>query len=447
MENLNIDKSVLHNLTTKTEFLWLNDQRKPFESVKDKLSLTKEDMIDAANRFKRFAPFIKKAFPETEAANGIIESKCEPIGNLQELLKQKFSTDIWGNMYIKLDSHLPIAGSVKARGGIYEVLKHAETLAIEHQLLSTDDNYEVLANDEFRKFFSQYSVVVGSTGNLGLSIGISSAKVGFNVTVHMSNDAKQWKKDLLRSHGVTVIEHTGDYSKAVETGRKQSDEDPNSYFIDDENSKDLFLGYSTAAFEVEKQLQAAGIAVDKDHPLFVYLPCGVGGAPGGITFGLKQIYGDNVHCFFVEPTQSPCMLLGLASGLHQDISVQDIGLENRTEADGLAVGRPSGFVGKTIAPLISGSCTVSDDRLVHFLYLLATSEDIQIEPSAAASLYAAWKLFDSENGKEYLQQHGLLEKAANQMTHLSWATGGRLVPRDTMDAFISKGKELDSNLI
>jgi D-serine dehydratase len=407
MDNLNIEKSVLDNLKSKHEFLWINDHQKPFQEIKNELPLSMDDMVDASDRISRFASFIKKAFPETEAANGKIESKMKQINDFQQLLESKYETQIPGDMYVKLDSHLPIAGSVKARGGIYEVLKHAEQLALENNMLTIDDNYEVLADKHFRDFFSQYSVVVGSTGNLGLSIGISSAKVGFNVTVHMSNDAKQWKKDLLRSHGVTVVEHTGDYSKAVETGRKQSDADPKSYFIDDENSKDLFLGYSTAAFEVQKQLTETGIVVDDEHPLFVYLPCGVGGAPGGITFGLKQVFGDNVHCFFVEPTQSPCMLLGLVTALHQDISVQEIGLENRTEADGLAVGRPSGFVGKTIAPLISGSCTVSDDRLFHFLYLLATSENIHIEPSAAASLYATWKLFDSENGKDYLKKHGL----------------------------------------
>ncbi|MFP3513896.1 D-serine ammonia-lyase, partial [Peribacillus sp. SIMBA_075] len=83
-------------------------------------------------------------------------------------------------------------------------------------------------------------------------------------------------------------------------------------------------------------------------------------------------------------THSPAVLLGLMTGLKSGICVQDIGIDNRTEADGLAVGRASSFASTSSEQLISGIATVDDLELFPLLAMLKDSEGIQIEPSAAA---------------------------------------------------------------
>lgn len=378
---------VVGDICELKETAWLNPDKQPFEQAKAACPLGMADIEDAAARLERFAPYLCRVFPETAESHGIIESAVRPIPAMQKVLEETSDTAIAGQVWIKLDSHLPISGSIKARGGIYEVLKTAEDIALQSGMLHLTDDYAVLDTEPFRELFSRYSIAVGSTGNLGLSIGIMSAKLGFKVTVHMSADARQWKKDLLRSRGVKVVEYKSDYSIAVAEGRRLAADDPYCHFVDDENSKTLFLGYTVAALRLKKQFDALGIIVDEEHPLFVYLPCGVGGGPGGVAFGLKMVFGNAAHCFFAEPTHSPCMMLGMATGENNNVCVQDFGVDNLTAADGLAVGRASGFVGALMRPFMSGCYSIQDERMYKLLAELADAEGIYLEPSALAGMY------------------------------------------------------------
>lgn len=420
INKLKNDYPLVRDLVDLKEVVWFNPNVTSTDQGLPYVGLTQNDVMDAQARLQRFAPYLMKAFPETASTEGIIESAVVDIPQMKKALEKRYNTLIEGQLRLKKDSHLPISGSIKARGGIYEVLTHAEKLAIAAGLLTTEDNYEKLFSDEFRKFFSQYSIAVGSTGNLGMSIGIMSAKLGFSVSVHMSADARQWKKDKLRAHGVNVVEYEQDYSIAVEQGRKEAEKNPRCFFIDDENSKTLFLGYAVAGLRLKHQFETLNIPVDSEHPLFVYLPCGVGGGPGGVAFGLKLAFGDAVHCLFAEPTHSPCMLLGVYTQLHDGISVQEVGIDNITAADGLAVGRASGFVGRAMERLIDGYYTIDDQELYNLLSLLNKEEGIQLEPSALAGMTGAIHV---SQAKDYLQGLSLDSQKMHNATHLVWATG------------------------
>ncbi|MDO5111577.1 MAG: D-serine ammonia-lyase [Clostridia bacterium] len=426
---------IVRAIAAAEECCWINPGLKSGAGAFSGTTLTMRDVDDAEARLLRFAPFIMRCFPETVPAGGLIESPLTPIEEMKAQLNANYDAGIAGRLLLKRDSDLPIAGSVKARGGIYEILKHTEDLAMQNGLLAPTDDYAKLADEACRSFFRQYKVQVGSTGNLGLSIGIMSAAVGYDVTVHMSADARQWKKDLLRSKGVTVIEYASDYSEAVRQGRALSDADPMSYFVDDENSVALFLGYAVAAKRLKTQLDDMGVGVDEKHPLFVYIPCGVGGAPGGIAFGLKKLFGDAVHVFFTEPVQAPCMLLGLATGLNSGISVQDVGLTGLTHADGLAVGRPSGFVGGVMAPMLSGEFTLEDYRLYDHMRELMVTEKLFIEPSACAAFAGPVGMRRYDAARAYIEAHGLTDLMP-QATHIAWATGGRLVPEKIRGEYV-----------
>jgi len=395
-------------------------------AVLPSLPLGRDDLDAAAERLQRWAPALMALFPELRAEGGLIESRVLPISEPADVLGMPLP----GRCLLKADHALPLAGSIKARGGIYEVLCFAEQVGIEAGLIAPGGDPLALVTAKANACFEGFRVGVGSTGNLGLSIGMMASALGFATTVHMSSDAKAWKKARLREHGVRVVEHAGDYAAAVAAGREEMAGDRRAHFVDDENSRMLLLGYAVAALRLRPQLEALGIHVSRERPLWVYLPCGVGGAPGGIAWGLKHVYGDAVQCFFAEPVAAPAFALRmLADG---PCSVREIGLDGVTEADGLAVGQASELAFGMVRELLGGVFTVTDDELMEVLVRVGRATGERIEPSAAAGFL----------GPRRMQEAGgscVNRMSGESITHLFWTTGGAFVPEEEYRGFYARG--------
>ncbi|WP_439618463.1 D-serine ammonia-lyase [Shinella sp.] len=419
--------------------LWTNPLYRDNAIGDGSLPLTPDQVDEAQANWTRLAPLLETCFPELKATAGAIRSNLIELETLRDALG--YSGAEFGRVFVKADSALPVAGSIKARGGVYEVFVFAEALARREGLLKDGQDIRDLAGAAAKALFSCHTIAVGSTGNLGLSVGVAARALGFKATVHMSSDAKAWKVERLRKLGVEVVQHEADYTTAVENARIVAESDPSIYFVDDEQSRQLFLGYSVAALELAEQLRVQGIVVDAEHPLFLYLPCGIGGAPGGVTYGAKKVFGDVVHCFFVEPVQSPCALVHMMSGSDDLVSVYDVGLSNRTEADGMAVARMSAFVARVMRNMLAGVFTVDDISLFRWLLLAHETQGLRLEPSATAGFAGPEFVVKHPQGRAFCERLNIADHLS-QATHIVWTTGGSFVPQEQFEAFLEIARKL-----
>lgn len=437
-----LSTALLADLRAARPTLWVNPGRQPLFALEDHLRESRTEIDIAARRWQRLAPVLARCFPELGASAGVIESPLIPVPTLAARLRASGVPLARADVLVKADHALPVSGSIKARGGIHAVLAIAERLAERAGLLvGQGDDRSALLEPAAQALFTRSTISVGSTGNLGMSIGLAGRALGFRVAVHLSEDAKHWKKDRLRALGVDVIEHAGDYSLACATARSQAAADPDTHFIDDENSTDLFYGYAVAGRRLADQLQALGIHIGPQRPLIVHLPCGVGGAPGGVATGTRLALGDTALAFTAEPVQAPCMLLGLATGRHDGIAVQELGLHGRTLADGLAVARPSQFVGRLIAPLIDGCATADDGQLCSDVLALHRDHGLRLEPSATAGVTSLRLLLTSPVGQTLCSRlRATLDVDA--AVHVIWATGGAQVPEAEFASILAQGAKI-----
>lgn len=119
---LKAEYPLVNKLIATEEVFWINPNIEKYETAIKASPLNEENVKDTEERLKRFAPYIAKVFPETKEKNGIIESPLVKIPTMKQSLEKRYEKPVLGELLLKCDSHLPISGSIKARGGIYVLL-------------------------------------------------------------------------------------------------------------------------------------------------------------------------------------------------------------------------------------------------------------------------------------------------------------------------------------
>ena len=108
---------VTRRLQNRKPLLWLNPRLKPAGTVLEDLaashSLSIADIEAADALLHRWAPALTRLFPELTASQGLIESPLVDLVDASSLT----GVSAAGRTLLKSDHALPVAGSIKARGG------------------------------------------------------------------------------------------------------------------------------------------------------------------------------------------------------------------------------------------------------------------------------------------------------------------------------------------
>ena len=142
-----------HRVAHRTPTLWINEHWRTYDAAAIPAAQNPSEMYDAEARLNGFTTALMVLFPSLIHARGIIESPLLDADRLQ--LRMSPRGGPVGRWLIKADHALPVAGSVKARGGVYEVLLHAESVARRHGLMNVTDDGVMLALPPARELFAR----------------------------------------------------------------------------------------------------------------------------------------------------------------------------------------------------------------------------------------------------------------------------------------------------
>ncbi|MBI1494515.1 hypothetical protein [Halocynthiibacter styelae] len=98
-------------LRAGTPLMWINTA---MGSVSDaNVPVSPAQVQEAEQNWRDLAPLLAQCFPELEPTGGVVSSELIEVPRLAQALGYE-----QGRHFVKADHALPVAGSVKARGGI-----------------------------------------------------------------------------------------------------------------------------------------------------------------------------------------------------------------------------------------------------------------------------------------------------------------------------------------
>lgn len=326
---------------------WENTNHRDFFDI-ESLPFGLNDMHQVGDDFERFSTYTMKSFPELISSGGLIESELLSNGQVAKRLKEK-GLNLY-NLLIKEDFNLPIAKTMKTRAGLYYVLKLSDELAKQEGILKDDSDYYAKLLD-YKDFFNQYELVVITSNEMARSIVRVGCSMGYRVRVLMSTKS-QGDQEFYEKYGATVEHSNKTLIQTLQDAKEHKKDD--QIIVDEHDNDKLFLGASVTAFRLRDQLY--DLDVDLNEGVNIYIPLGVGLISSGIGFGLKRVFRDNIHIYFVESCNKG-EFTPLLKGEH---------VENQ-KISAVALSR--------MKELISGMVLVSDEKTKEYYELLHDAMD------------------------------------------------------------------------
>lgn len=214
---------------------------------------------------------------------------------------------------------------------------------------------------------SAKKVVAISSGNHGLAVAYCSRLLGKQCTIVIPETAVKEKVETIIEYGGTPLKY-GKYHSDREAKAQQIVHDTGASLVHPFNDIKTIAGQGTCGLEIVQQLE------DFDS---VIVPVGGGGLISGISIAIKSLK-PTAKIYGVEPDGAPKMQAALHAG--HPVSFDS----PKSIADGLIPSAVGNLTLEACQKNVNGVSSVSDDKIVDAVRLLAREAHIFPEPSGAA---------------------------------------------------------------